>query len=179
MAARFYKCDFCKMPFKRKGVKKAVYCSVECKYKGQIGKKLIIKKKRILKGEYKNCEVCGKEFYDYLSKIGRRRFCSKKCQNIGRSGEKSYQWKGGKTILQGYIYIKSPDHPFKNSGSYVAEHRLVMEKHIKRYLLPTEDVHHVNGNKKDNRIENLKIVLHHKHFENLECPFCGKEFFIK
>lgn len=66
-------------------------------------------------------------------------------------------WKGGKTKRNGYILIKSHGHPYGNSRHYVFEHRLVMEKYLNRYLDSGEVVHHKNGIKDDNRIENLEL----------------------
>lgn len=74
-----------------------------------------------------------------------------------RVGEKSGKWKGGRIKLNGYILIKSPDHPYRDRYGYVCEHRLVMEKHLGRILKPSEVVHHINNNKEDNRIENLML----------------------
>jgi hypothetical protein len=66
-------------------------------------------------------------------------------------------WKGGRTLeTQGYVRIYSPSHPRCDRRGYVLEHRLVMEAHLGRTLLPTEVVHHINGIKDDNRIENLE-----------------------
>ena len=67
------------------------------------------------------------------------------------------QWRGGRYIHgDGYVLVWSPDHPYKNGRGYVPEHRLAMEAHLGRTLLPTEVVHHINGIKDDNRIENLE-----------------------
>jgi hypothetical protein len=66
--------------------------------------------------------------------------------------------KGGRHCDKaGYVHVFSPTHPFAILARYVLEHRLVMEGHIGRTLLPTEVVHHINRVKDDNRIENLML----------------------
>lgn len=75
----------------------------------------------------------------------------------GKIGPKNPNWKGGRKILDGYIYLKCSSHPFADLRGYVLEHRLVMEAHLGRTLLPTEVVHHINGKTEDNRIENLML----------------------
>ena len=80
-------------------------------------------------------------------------------------GSENLNWKGGIRKDRGYIYIYKPNHPFCKKGGCVLEHRLVMEKYLRRYLKPEEIVHH-DGTKYplgsfedrgDNRIENLKL----------------------
>ena len=82
---------------------------------------------------------------------------------IGKySGAQHPKWNGGRSITpNGYVLILSPNHPNASVGRrYVFEHRLVMEKFIGRKLkpFPIETVHHKNGDKLDNRIENLELV---------------------
>ena len=94
-------------------------------------------------------------------------------------GEKHWNWNGGKMLLSGYVYLKAVDHPYKNSAQRVAEHRLVMEKKLGRYLTTNEEVHHINGNKTDNRIENLELVIKKLHYGKVKCPHCQREFKVK
>jgi len=75
-----------------------------------------------------------------------------------KRGQNNHFWKGGRSIHKsGYVLVYCPNHPYVTHGCYVFEHRLVMEKHLGRILLPTEVVHHINGIRDDNRIENLML----------------------
>lgn len=80
------------------------------------------------------------------------------------SGKNSGNFKGyRRKTSKGYIALYIPDHPNASANGLVMEHRVVMEKHL-GYILPKEfDVHHINGNKEDNRIENLAIMTHEAH----------------
>jgi len=107
------------------------------------------------------CPFCGKTFFisnkNLLNKPNRRKFCSQSCASRCHKQEHPEKFKGQRN-MGGYIYLLLPDHPMSNSDNYYAEHRLIMEKKIGRYLTKHEVVHHLNGIKNDNRIENLELL---------------------
>lgn len=117
----------------------------------------------------KDCPICSKKFSTYLSRIkdGRGKFCSRKCSDIGRSRvqieKKNPCWRGGRILLKGYWFIYNPSHPHAWNKKYVAEHRLVMEEKLGRYLKQGEVVHHINHIRTDNRPENLELVTKSQH----------------
>lgn len=78
-------------------------------------------------------------------------------------GSKNGNWKNGICYERGYKLIRVYDHPYATKRGYIREHRYVMEKHLGRYLTKNEAIHHINGNRSDNRIENLQLLTHSKH----------------
>tara|TARA_Y100000310_G_scaffold246413_1_gene251714 strand:- start:183 stop:722 length:540 start_codon:yes stop_codon:yes gene_type:complete len=97
------------------------------------------------------CYRCSRKFPTRVSRIkmGKSKYCKHSCMfppNL-LGGKK----KGG------YIRLKLPEHPNCSSSGHVCEHRVVMELHIGRYLTREETVHHKNGVKDDNRLENLEL----------------------
>lgn len=58
----------------------------------------------------------------------------------------------------GYVMIYEPDHPKAIGGGWVLEHRFVVEQYLGQILGRDEHVHHINGVKHDNRLENLEVM---------------------
>lgn len=94
-------------------------------------------------------------------------------------------WNIRKIVSKGdYNYAVVPEHPAASRFGYVLEHRAVVENHLNRILNSEEVVHHVNGNKKDNKIENLEVMTISEHASyhanqrgvtlvDFMCPNCG------
>lgn len=88
---------------------------------------------------------------------------AKQGKNNPMWGKRAATWNGGRKKHQGYWMIWKPNHPLAQKNGYIAEHRLVMEKKIGRYLKRKELVHHINEKRDDNRIENLKLIFQPEH----------------
>ena len=122
------------------------------------------------------CKNCGKEFYVKPSRAKRGvKYCSMDCR-------KQHQYTGRFTRSDGYVAVLV-------KGKYELEHRYIMAQHIGRPLQTKEHVHHRNGIKHDNRIENLEIVGVGEHiakyhpsqkqqdkWHTAKCIACGKDF---
>lgn len=98
---------------------------------------------------------------------------------VGKRRENHYAWKGGRRLTQdGYVLLMvDPEHPFLAMGGkrgWVLEHRMVMAEALGRPLERWETVHHMNGIRDDNRLENLQLrVGHHGPGHAYCCGDCG------
>jgi len=119
---------------------------------------------------YKNaCPTCGVEVWRTWQQLG---MDCKECANLKlrerskrQIGEAHPRWQGGRQIWKsGYVVLTlQPSHPFfamTDTNHRVLEHRLVVAQSLGRYLETWEVVHHKNGNKQDNHLENLELLPH-------------------
>ncbi len=125
--------------FHRACVPNTVYCSTSC---GAVHKRV---------RETLKCKHCQAEFYP---KKKTSVYCSDKCkyERFPRTGYKEVYFNSISSEEQELFA------PMFNKKHRVHEHRLVMARYLNRPLIGTEMVHHLNGMKRDNRIENLELL---------------------
>ena len=109
-------------------------CKCDC------GNNVIVDASKLLNGHTKSCGCLNKETLK------------------SRNGENHPLWKGGRFKTEhGYILLLKKDHPNSRKNGRIFEHVFVMSEHLGRPLLENETVHHKNGIRDDNRIENLEL----------------------
>ncbi len=124
---------------------------------------------RIYKDFFIICKNCGKKKrVPYCHRNSK--FCSSLCGNRylakTQRGSKHPMWnKGIKKDKYGYSYRHVKYHPNMNSQNYVFEHRIIMEDYLGRFLKENEIIHHKNGIKYDNKIENLQLTNKYEHMK--------------
>lgn len=115
-----------------------------------------------------NCNISFKTNSAYL-KRGGGKFCTVKCMLEYKKDHRKINVDSG-----GYLYT-----------SEGRVHRTIMEMHLGRKLTKKEHVHHINGNKQDNRLENLEVLQEAEHHRRhptkglnitKACIVCGKEY---
>jgi endogenous inhibitor of DNA gyrase (YacG/DUF329 family) len=131
-----------------------IYCSRQCQTAGQTKDPIL-----------KQCAYCGKELEVRPSR-GELRYCSRDCMANGKTKrplDRSHNGKPARLDATGYVMLWEPTHPDKSHKGWVREHRLVAEATLGRYLQPGEEVHHINGEKDDNRPATLVVLGKSEH----------------
>ena len=105
------------------------------------------------------CPRCGIEVIRPTGEGNRLTACSQSCSQLG-TRRKPYR---DSVIISGYEYEYIPEHPNAIKVGYVAKHRLVLEQKLGRMLKEDEVAHHINGNKLDNRAENIELMSFSEH----------------
>lgn len=104
----------------------------------------------------RRCQECSKLFRPHDRDS---RYCSRKCSwanNGGHNKKPETWWRNAKGYIEGKVWIG-------DKQVRVKKHRWIMENHLQRPLMRNEIVHHINGDKSDNRISNLCVMNHGEH----------------
>ena len=106
--------------------------------------------------------------------------CLHKEMMQGRVGDKHANWKGGRSIHEGgYVLIKKRSHPNAQIDGYIFEHIFIMSEFLGRPLRENENVHHRNGFKDDNRLDNLELwTIHQPPGQRVEDVFAWCQAYI-
>lgn len=105
---------------------------------------------------------CQLDFCDRTRETFKSGYCLSH-HNAWRSGRelkplrKKRSEDGRTTLPEGYVLVPGNGHPNSRKSGRIFEHVLVMSEHLGRPLLPEENVHHVNGIRDDNRLDNLEL----------------------
>ena len=143
------KCHDCGKIFNRprchieRNVTKRFFCSHECSIRGRKPPPTI-------------CKNCGKSFISAYGRLKTQIFCCYLCYNAYKFGPRVEGTAASHLDRDGYRFIMV-------GGKNVREHRHVVEQHIGRKLADTETVHHLDGNRTNNRISNLVIMQRSEH----------------
>lgn len=96
------------------------------------------------------------------------------------TGDRNPNWRGGRSVTShGYVLIRvGPEHHLADCRGYAYEHRLVAETYLGRRLKPSEEIHHIDGDRANNDIHNLRVcarrhshrVLHRRTSRRLRNP---------
>lgn len=112
------------------------------------------------------CKKCSKEFI-HAHKKGDI-FCSMSCASKGHQRTLGMKFKRKnqpqyRITRAGYSEVYEPKHPLASSKGRVLEHRFIMCEKLNKILKSNENVHHINGDTLDNRVENLVVVSRSEH----------------
>ena len=99
------------------------------------------------------------------------KYCSDECRIVGLNKFQERETRRGseKRYFEEKGYVRVIDWS-TGKRRFIMEHRLVMERMIGRQLRPEERVHHINGDRADNRPENLRLYASHAEHMRVEHP---------